>query len=324
MSPELPAALKAALERRLEGASRKALAQRAAAISEGYRAGRGSDAVVGGAEDALAYALARLPATYAACAAVLDEAARRAPGFAPQSLTDAGCGPGAAAWAAAQVWPGLSQARLLDSSAAFLELAGELAVGAPPALAEAARRRADLTGVADIPPADLVTLSYALAEIAPAAQPQLTARLWAATRGLLVVVEPGTPAGFARIRAARTALIAAGARILAPCPHEAPCPLAAPDWCHFVQRLPRSRDHRLAKGAEAPFEDEKFAYIVAARPEAAFARPTARVLAPPLQAKPGITLKLCTPAGLEARFVARRDRPAHARVRRLDWGDALD
>jgi ribosomal protein RSM22 (predicted rRNA methylase) len=110
--------------------------------------------------------------------------------------------------------------------------------------------------------------------------------------------------------------------LLAPCSHDGACPLASPDWCHFAQRLPRSRDHRLAKGAEAPFEDEKFIYFIASRPHVAASAAT-RVLAPPRAGKPGIELKLCTPAGLERRFVPRRDKPAHAAVRRLGWGDAL-
>jgi ribosomal protein RSM22 (predicted rRNA methylase) len=136
-------------------------------------------------------------------------------------------------------------------------------------------------------------------------------------------VEPGTPAGFERLRAARSQLIAAGAAILAPCPHDGDCPMRAPDWCHFVQRLPRSRDHRLAKGAALAFEDEKYAYLLAARPGIAAQAPTPRVLAQPKAAKPGITLKLCTPAGVETAFVPRRDKPAYALARRLDWGDAL-
>jgi ribosomal protein RSM22 (predicted rRNA methylase) len=174
------------------------------------------------------------------------------------------------------------------------------------------------------PKADLVLASYALAEIPPAAQSQVVASLWAATGGLLAIVEPGTPAGYARLLAARDALIAADAAILAPCPHHRACPLTAPDWCHFSVRLPRSRDHKLAKGAQVPFEDEKFAYLLAARPGVAAQARTPRILARPKLGKPGIELKLCTEAGtLERRFIPRRDKAAHAVARRLDWGDAL-
>lgn len=318
MQVELPPPLRAALERELAGASRRDLAQRSAATTAAYRSGRTSAAAIKGADDALAYALTRLPATYAACATVFAEARRMAPDFAPASLLDAGCGPGTGSWAAREAFSSLDRIAWLDASAPFLDLARRLAgddLSAEP-------RRGDLTA-GDLPKADVVLASYALAEIAPAAQAGVVASLWDAAEGLLVLVEPGTPAGFERLRAARVGLIAAGARILAPCPHDGACPIAAPDWCHFSVRLPRSRDHRLAKGAEVPFEDEKFAYLVAARPNIAAAPRTARVLARPRAGKPGIDLKLCTETGLEQRFVARRDKAAHVSARRLDWGDAL-
>lgn len=325
MSFDLPPQLRLAADRLLEGVSRKDLATRAGAISARYRAGGGSAAVVASQADAMAYVLTRLPATYAAGARVFAEIAERAPGFAPQSLLDAGAGPGGAGWAALETWPGLARAALLDSNRAFLDLAETLAADAPPALRTAQRLRADLAAPGDWPKADLVVASYALAEIAPAAQAGVIERLWAATDGVLAVIEPGTPAGYQRILAARAQLIEAGAAILAPCPHHTPCPLAAPDWCHFSQRLARSRDHRMAKGAETPFEDEKFIYLAVARPGLAAEADAPRVLAPPRTAKPGIDLKLCTPAGaLENRFVPKRDKAAYALARRLDWGDLVE
>ena len=321
MSVELPAALRAALDRELEGVGRKDLAVRAAATSAAYRAGKPSSGVIRDEADALAYALARLPATYAACATVFAEAARLAPGFAPASLLDAGSGTAAASWAAAEQWAGLRGLTWLDSSPPFLALAQRLAGGGHLPAIEA--RRADLTAAGPWPNSDLVVASYALAEITPDRQAGVVRSLWAATAGLLALVEPGTPAGFQRILAARDALIAEGAKVLAPCPHARACPLAAPDWCHFSVRLPRSRDHLLAKGAEVPFEDEKFAYLVAARPTVAAEARTPRVLRPPRAGKPGIALSLCGPDGLEDRFVGKRDKAAHAKARRLGWGDAL-
>ena len=109
--------------------------------------------------------------------------------------------------------------------------------------------------------------------------------MWARTRDTLVIVEPGTPAGYRRIIAMREQLIALGADVAAPCPHRKGCPLAPPDWCHFSQRLPRSQAHKQIKGAELAFEDEKFAYVAMSRVPAA--RRLARVLAQPVVGKVG-------------------------------------
>jgi hypothetical protein len=44
------------------------------------------------------------------------------------------------------------------------------------------------------------------------------------------------------------------------------------DWCHFSQRLPRSRDHMLLKDADVPFEDERYSYVVVTREKVFFRR----------------------------------------------------
>jgi ribosomal protein RSM22 (predicted rRNA methylase) len=322
MIVELPPALRAAIERELVGVSRRVLAERAERLSAEYRAGGTSARAITGPADALAYALARLPATYAACAAVLSETRRMAPDFEPRNLLDAGAGPAGASWAATEVWATLEDLRLFDASRTFIDLAQRLAVGAAEPLRGAEALLGDLTET-PLPRSDLVVASYALAEVRPNRLADAVGSLWSACMGVLALVEPGTPAGFERIRAARGLVIGQGGSVLAPCPHDLDCPLQAPDWCHFVQRLPRSRDHRRVKSAEAPFEDEKFAYLVAARPTVAAAVRRPRVLAPPRASKSGIELKLCEAHGVETRFTPRRDKPAHAYARRLTWGDTL-
>jgi ribosomal protein RSM22 (predicted rRNA methylase) len=203
-------------------------------------------------------------------------------------------------------------------------MAARFASLGPAVLRAADARRADLTAAGPWPKADLVLASYALAEIAPERQGAVVAGLWDACEGVLALVEPGTPAGYGRILAARAALIAAGAQVLAPCPHGEACPLVGDDWCHFSVRLPRSRDHLAVKAAEVPFEDERFSYLIAVRPGVASVGRPARVIAPPRTGKPGIDLKLCAPEGVERRLVGKRDKAAFAVARRLDWGDALD
>ena len=327
MDPALPAALRVAIDLRLEGRAREDLARRAGALSEGYRKGRASSALVRGAEDALAYALTRTPATYAAVRRALEESCALDPGFQPLSLLDAGAGPGSAGWAALDAFPGILEVTRLDHNPAFLDLAGALAAEAPAALTGARRLQADLAA-GDLPAesrADLVIAAYALTEIAPGALPGAVSRLWAATGSRILIVEPGTPEGWRRGLEVRQELIALGARILGPCAHAGPCPITAPDWCHFSQRLPRSRDHRRAKGGEAPFEDEKFFWIAAARAGPGTPAPSvSRVIAPPRTSKAGVRLRLCRPdGGVTDVDISRRDRAALARVRRLDWGDAL-
>lgn len=320
IAPTLPPELKAALDSKLQGFSRTDAAQRSQKISTTYRAGGGSGTIKSDA-DALAYALARMPATYAAVAASLNALTEIAPSFAPETLLDVGAGPGTASWAAAEAFPSLQDFTLLDANATLSRLALELARDST-RLAECRYLPGDAGGnLAEVSQADLVVASYIIGELGEADQRKLAEAMWAKARHALIVIEPGTPAGTARILAVRQHLIAAGAYVAAPCPHEKLCPLTAPDWCHFNQRLPRSQAHRQIKGADAPFEDERFIYVALTRKPPG-SRAT-RVLAPPDIGKAEITAKLCTERGVEQAKIPRRDKVAYASARRWRWGDAV-
>jgi ribosomal protein RSM22 (predicted rRNA methylase) len=323
----LPADLASAIAAMLDGVSRNDLAGRARRISQEYRDRRGSAAAVAGREDVLAYLVTRMPATYAATHAAFAALRYAVPAFVPRSVTDVGAGPGTASFAAVEAWPDIGSVTMVDGSRAFLAAAEHFSrTAVHPALANARRIAADATRLDanGLPGADLTVAAYALAEIGEPERSRFVAALWQSARAALVLVEPGTPDGFERIRTARAQLIAAGAGIAAPCPHALPCPIVASDWCHFAERVQRARDHRIAKGGEAPFEDEKYAYVVAVRDTIAVAPYASRVLAPPRVSKAGIGLKLCTEAGTIAyETAAKRDRDAYAVARRAWWGDAL-
>jgi ribosomal protein RSM22 (predicted rRNA methylase) len=303
-------ALNAAIALLLEGVSRKELEQRAGRMSVSYRDG-GTSAGITAPADALAYLVTRAPATYAAIRAVFDRVAEARPEFSPKNLLDIGAGPGTAAWASRDAWPTLAAITLIEPNAMFRDLASRLMPDA--------HIVAGSLGV-ELPRAALVTAAYVLAELPEAAAAGTARELWSAASEMLVLVEPGTPGGFARIRAARAALIEAGGHVAAPCTHDNACPIAPPDWCHFSERLARSRDHMIAKGAKVPFEDERYAYVAVSRVPVA-GRAAARIIKPPVDAKPGITLPLCEASGLRNAFIAKREKEAFRVARKKEWGD---
>ena len=318
-SPDLPAELKAALDGKLRGFSRSDAAGRSAEISKTYRDGGGSGGIRSEA-DALAYALARMPATYAAVTASLNALVEIRPGFAPMSLLDVGAGPGTATWAAAESFPSLQRFTLLDANNALRALALSLVADSFRLRNVSYERGEARAALAKADAADFVVASYMIAEIGDAERRALAELMWTKTKDTLLIVEPGTPAGYARIIALRDQLIAMGAHVAAPCPHDGKCPLASPDWCHFSQRLQRSRAHKQVKGAELPFEDERFSYVALTRASVE-GRRLSRVLAQPDVGKVEVAAKLCTAEGVVLTKVPRRAKAEYAAARRWRWGD---
>ncbi len=321
---ELPIALRLALQDRLESIRHERLMSAAQAISLRYRTRgiRAGEPFIHNHEEALAYAATRMPATFVAVCHSLREAMAAADEGFPSSwaLLDVGAGTGAATWAAAALLR-LRSVICVEQNQAMGSLGEALMRTGETPLQSAEWKYGDIATDPLPYEADLVVASYVMDELDENARKAVAEKLWKATKGILLLVEAGTPNGYRLLRQIRKDLLAQGARVLAPCPHEKPCPLDGQDWCHFVCRLPRERLHRLAKNGEAPYEDEKYAYLALAK---ASALPGfARILRHPRIGKGHVKLSLCAEDGLRQETFSKKDGEMYKLARKAACGDRI-
>jgi ribosomal protein RSM22 (predicted rRNA methylase) len=349
---QLPPRLREAIEQELESCDGAQLRAAAARLSVVYReAGERTDAASKAGNSAAgamiddvqraAYLAVRMPATFAAVAAALgwtreacckgehheesgEENGDIRDGI--RTVLDLGSGPGTALWAAAQLFPTLDSCTALERDPRLIELGRRLAAHSEDyALRGACWLRGDLT--AELPPGswDLVVCSYALNEVAEERRAELIRQAWARCNKLLLVVEPGTRAGFANVLAVRNQMLASGAAVLAaPCPHALACPMAAQgDWCHFAARVERTASHRRLKDATLGHEDEKFSYVAFLRnPAIPNVQAPARVVRHPRLFSGYAQLTLCREGEIAKTTVTRSQKEDWRRLKRLGWGDA--
>ncbi|WP_432135726.1 MULTISPECIES: small ribosomal subunit Rsm22 family protein [unclassified Streptomyces] len=316
--------LRAALDRLLDGIPPRQAAQAVDRLIASYRGATPTAApILRDRADVAAYAAYRMPATFEAVRSALDTFARAVPGWTPGSHVDVGGGTGAATWAAAATWPGERPVTVLDWAEPALTLGRELA-GDRPGLANVRWERARIGSALTLPATDLATVSYVLNELTAPDRGALVDAVAAAARAV-VIVEPGTPDGYARLIGARDRLVAAGFRVAAPCPHSAACPIEpGTDWCHFSARVSRSSLHRQVKGGSLAYEDEKFSYVAAVSPDAGapVAPAPARIVRRPQIRKGQVLLDLCeAEERLRRTTVTKRHGDLYKAARDAEWGD---
>lgn len=316
----LPADLSHAIPKEIEKTDRAELAKAAAELMSSYRSERPSTAITTPAHRA-AYLAVRVPATFAANHHVFAELRRLAPEAEITSMLDLGAGPGTALYGAAEVFPELARATMIDADGPVVHLGQRLGQQSSHAAIRAATwLRQDLKASLRLEPHDLVVISYALNELTKAAAERTVLQAWECARQFLAIIEPGTVRGFGFVNQARSHLIAAGGHILAPCPHALECPMAAAgDWCHFAQRVERTAIHRQLKAGALGHEDEKFSYVVASRNQSPPA--AARIVRHPQKHSGHVQLTLCTPQGLEKRTITKSQKEAYRRARKAEWGE---
>lgn len=324
----LPDLLKEAIEREARSIEQSTLSQASQELTKRYRDQsqrqhimRKQERFVNNAAQRIAYVLSRMPATYEAVYSILNELKDQIPFFF-HSLLDVGAGPGTATWAAATVFPDLVQAILLEQDASLMDLGKKLSSGNSPALIKNAKwSQTNLLKEESFPSSDLTIVSYSMGEWPKSQWEEILSKLWKSTQKLLIIVEPGTMAGFQVISTARQYLIEQGAYMVAPCPHHLRCPMAQSDWCHFSARIARSSLHRQIKQGTLGHEDEKFSYIAVSKNLVEL--PSARIIRHPKKHSGHINFKLCSKEGLIEKTISKREGERYKEAKDLEWGDSF-
>jgi hypothetical protein len=128
-----------------------------------------------------------------------------------------------------------------------------------------------------------------------------------AERGVVVVIEPALRETTRPLHEARDRLMASGRfRVLAPCPHQGPCPMLANarDWCHETRLVPPTpRVSQVQAITRRRDERAKFSFLVLAPKDAAigdgfaFGRHAGRLVSDALNSKGKLERDLCAGDG---------------------------
>ncbi len=318
---EFPNILREEIEKRTDRLSVSAMKNMVQSMTERYKNHSGNGkSLVNTDEEAAVYAAVRMPATFGAVSAALSYTLELWDGQI-NSVIDAGAGTGAASWAFA----GLTEASeytCIECEPVMRKLGKELMADSEYQLSSAVWKPGNIVKEPVEDKADAVVASYVLNELEEKDIDAAAVKLWNAASKLLLIVEPGTPAGFSVIRRIRQKLLELGANIVSPCVCDE-CGMADDDWCHFTCRVARSRLHKLLKGGDVPYEDEKFSYIAFSRTKSTDVHDRLRIIRHPEVQKGYIKLRACTDKGICDMKVTRKDGERFKCARKSACGDIL-
>lgn len=348
---ELPCDLQTALNIQLADINTKQLLTAAQDISLRYRQ---RDNMIKGRHfiqnniEALAYAISRMPATYGAVYSALKYTLENIDiqSINISSLLDIGAGTGAVSWAANELLD-VDSIVCVEYDDSMRNLGKMLMADASAPLKATKWENLNIAVDSLSFQTDLVVASYVMNELEEGMQLQIAEKLWAAAKKILLFVETGTPDGYHVINKIRTKLLGQNARIIAPCFHENICPVSLKeskkskksqelneskesDWCHFACRIQRSRLHKMVKGGDAPYEDEKYSYIAFAKENVSVLfesfesfKNQARILRHPQIGKGNVKLELCAKDGLKQRTYSKRDGDIYKSAKKAKCGDKI-
>lgn len=270
-------------------------------------------------DEAIAYALSRMPATYESVSSAVDKVMEKND-FEINTVLDVGAGTGAATWA---IYNSLGEKdfSLFEREDSMRQI-GQNLMKESGLFENTKWKEFDIIKDNINETYDFVIVSYMINELPKIEIEKILEKLWNATNKILLIIEPGTPNGFSNIKNIRKYLLSKKASIIAPCTHEGECKLEKGDWCHFTCRVQRSKIHKKLKDGQSPYEDEKFSYIAFSKCDSKKANN--RILRHPIINKGFSEFKICTKDGIKNIKLSKKDGNIYKKSKKKSAGDSLD
>ena len=317
---DIPQELKIAIENQLVGIKSNQIIENYQKISSRYRNNIGDGKIfVNKQEEALSYAISRMPSTYCAIYSALDHILKNC-NEKINTCYDIGAGTGAATWAVNQCIH-FEKCTCFEREQDMIDVGKKLMKGVE-LLKQVDWKKFDILKDNFTEKADLIITSYMINELPEENKNEIIKKLWNITNKILLIIEPGTPAGFKNIVNAREMLLKEGANIIAPCSHQSECKIKEDDWCSFYVRVNRSGIQRLAKKGELGYEDEKFSYIAFSK--TAIDNQKTRILRHPQIYQGYVKIKVCTNHGIEEKIYSKKDGEIYKKIKKLNAGDIIE
>lgn len=315
---DLPIELKQAIEKQIEGMNQKQLINISSSISKMYMASdKEGKRLVKEKDEAIVYSIVRMPATFQAITSILEENLEYLNDI--KTIIDVGAGTGAASWAVNSVLD-IETITCLERENQMINIGKTIMEHGDNVLKNTSWKKYDalVNGIEE--QADLVVCSYMINELDIDTKQKVLDQLWAATKKYLLIVEPGMPKAFESLKQTKNSIVSQNGHVIAPCPNDDHCPLGDNDWCHFSCRVMRTKLHKNLKGGSAPYEDEKYSYLLFSKEK--IETNFRRILRHPYINKGFIDMVLCTKDGIVEERITKKN-PIYKQSKKAKWGSSI-
>lgn len=320
---ELPTNVRSAIEQMANGVKTSELQKVSNSITSKYRESKSNGTrLITNDMEAKVYSIVRMPATYGAVYKALFYSFELLENISISNMLDVGAGTGAASLAALSLLD-IKAIDCVERELSMAKVGEEIIRASGFCKCDVKWHLTDIIDFKSEKKYDLVIASYALNEISKSNEEIILKKLWDYTRKVLIIVEPGTPLLFAMQQRIRRNLLNQGASLIAPCPHMGECKLDINDWCHFTCRIARSHLHRIVKGGDSPFEDEKFTYSAFVRDQV-YRHCAQRVIRHPTILPKQTIIKVCCENGeIVNEVYIKKDGEKYKKAKKAQMGDAF-
>jgi ribosomal protein RSM22 (predicted rRNA methylase) len=198
----LPTTIEDKISGILAKANPDAWTRRAVELSEQYRGQREKRGVpfIFNYLDVLAYLALRIPSTYSHIFGALKSIQELYPSWSPTNVLDIGTGPGVGVWAAKEVFPEVVEAVLYERDQNFVDIGQKISETLEGIQCD--WQQVDISKSLPVldQQFDLVILSSVINELNEKTRSHILDFASKVCRGVIVIVEPGTPIGFEAIQ----------------------------------------------------------------------------------------------------------------------------